>query len=205
MSSELEKQSIGGFLQQLADRTPTPGGGAVAATSLATAAAMAHMAVSYSHGRATLQSFDALHKEAMDILSTLPSKAMQLADQDATAYGQLNQLWKLKEDDPVRLEGWDQAVKGAIDAPLEVMRQAMEMLELVSRLVEATTPMLISDLAVAAITAESAARSAHWNVLINLPSVRDAAHGESLESNASEMLERCSTLTRSIEQGCRSD
>lgn len=203
MSSDPGKQSIGDFLQQLSDRTPTPGGGAVAAYSLATAAAMAHMAVSYSHGRESLKSFDALHKEAMTSLSTLPSKALQMARQDAEAYGRLNALWKLKEDDPIRLEGWDQAVDGAIDAPLEVLQQAHGLLELLSRLVEAITPMLLSDLAVAAITAESAARSAHWNVSINLPSVRDSAHAHTIESDAARLLAGCSRLTQCVEQGCR--
>tara|TARA_B100001121_G_C18182677_1_gene386404 strand:- start:126 stop:512 length:387 start_codon:yes stop_codon:yes gene_type:complete len=128
-----------------------------------------------------------------------------MAQQDADAYGRLNELWKLKEDDPIRAEGWDQAVDGAIDAPLDVMRQAHEMLELLSRLVEATTPMLLSDLAVAAITAESAARSAHWNVSINLPSVRDAADAQRIKADAEGILEDCSRLTRLVEQGCLAD
>ncbi len=117
VSSDPGKQPLGDFLQQLADRTPTPGGGAVAAYSLATAAAMAHMAVSYSHGRTSLKPFESLHKEAMGYLSTLPSKALQMGQQDAEAYARLNDLWKLKEDDPIRLKGWDQAVHGAIEAP----------------------------------------------------------------------------------------
>ncbi len=203
MSRELGKHSIEDFLQQLADRTPTPGGGAVAATSLATAAAMAHMAVSYSHGRASLKAFDALHKEAMEKLSVLPSTSLQMAHQDAVAYGKLNDLWKLEEDDPIRQRDWKQAVQAAIDAPLDVMRHAREMLELLSRLVQATTPMLLSDLAVAAITAESAARSAHWNVLINLPSMADSEHAQNIRLDALDILDGCSALTRSIEQGCR--
>ncbi len=203
MSPDLQSQTIGDFLKELSERTPTPGGGAVAATSLALAASMAHMAVNYSQGRKSLQSFDPLHTEAMALLATLPSEALQMAREDAQAYGRLNDLWKLQEDDPVRIEGWDQAVDGAINAPVKVMRQAHATLELLSRLVEATTPMLLSDLAVAAITAESAARSAHWNVLINLPSVRDATHAESVKCDAEALLEACSRLTRLIEQGCR--
>ena len=203
MSPGLEEQTLGEFLRALADRTPTPGGGAVAATSLALAGAMAHMAVVYSQGRNSLSSFESLHREAVHVLSDLPSEALDMAQQDADAYANLNDLWKRESDDPIRIDGWDEAVDGAIDAPMKVMQKAYVTLELLSRLVDATTPMLRSDLAVSAIMTESAARSAHCNVLINLPNLTDQNRAEVIKRAAAASLENCRRLTRTIEHDCQ--
>ena len=205
MSLDLREVTLSGFLAALADRTPTPGGGAVAAASLAIAGAIGHMAVAYSRGRSSLASFESLHEEALAALASLSPRALDLAEQDAAAYARLNKLLKLPEDDPKRAADWDEAVEAAISAPMAVMREADAVLELLERLVEATTPMLRSDLAVAAITAEAAARSANWNVRINLPSVSDVARSDSHRSDAEDILARCTNAAANIESECSGD
>ena len=52
--SQWENQSLRAFLDSLADTTPVPGGGAVAGVALATAAAVAGMALGYSRHKASL-------------------------------------------------------------------------------------------------------------------------------------------------------
>lgn len=205
MSLDLGEKTVAGFLADLADRTPTPGGGAVAAASLALAGAIGHMAVAYSRGRSSLASFDALHEEALATLSTLQARALDLAEQDATAYARLNALWKLPEDDPARTAGWDEAVEDAIAAPLAVMRESGSVLELLQTLVEATTPMLRSDLAVSAITAESAARAAAVNVNINLPSVSDPGRAEKYREEAGSHLATCCATAAEVVSACARD
>lgn len=205
MSLDLREVTLSGFLAALADRTPTPGGGAVAAASLAIAGAIGHMAVTYSRGRSSLASFESLHEEALAALASLSPRALDLAEQDAAAYARLNKLLKRPEDDPKRAADWDEAVEAAISAPMAVMREADAVLELLERLVEATTPMLRSDLAVAAITAEAAARSANWNVRINLPSVSDVARSDSHRSDAEDILARCTNAAANIESECSGD
>lgn len=205
MSLDLGSLTLEGFLSDLADRTPTPGGGAVAAASLALAGAIGHMAVAYSQGRSSLSAFDALHKEALATLATLQSRALDLAAKDATAYAKLNALWKLPEDDPARIKGWDEAVEEAIEAPLAVMQESSATMELLQRLVEATTPMLRSDLAVSAISAESAARAAALNVNINLASVSDPSRAEKYREEAASLLARCCATAADVESSCKQD
>ena len=84
MSLDLKEVTLAGFLTCLADRTPTPGGGAVAAVSLAIAGAIGHMAIAYSKGRSSLAEYDSLHDEAMSSLSSLATSALDLAEQDFT-------------------------------------------------------------------------------------------------------------------------
>ena len=202
MSLDLKEVTLAGFLACLADRTPTPGGGAVAAASLAIAGAIGHMAIAYSKGRSSLAEYDSLHDEAMSSLSSLATSALDLAEQDAQAYAQLNDLFKRSKDDPIRIKGWDDAVDAAIAAPLTVMQEADELLQLLERLIVATNPMLHSDLAVAAISAEAAARSANCNVRINLPSVSDVTNAEACRGKADEILDRCRAAASRIECEC---
>lgn len=202
MTLDLKTVTLTGFLEQLAERTPTPGGGAAAAASLAIAGAIAHMAIIYSKGRAALSDHDSLHDEALSSLSQVTNRALDLAEADAVAYGGLNDLFKRAEDDPVRVQGWDAAVHAAIEAPLQVMQESDALLQLLERLIEATSPMLRSDLAVAAITAEAAARSANCNVRINLPSVSDADRAGELGDLADGILERCRSAAGRVESTC---
>ncbi|MEE2908495.1 MAG: cyclodeaminase/cyclohydrolase family protein [Planctomycetota bacterium] len=202
MSLDLHEVTLSGFLTALAERTPTPGGGAVAAASLALAGAIGHMAIAYSRGRSSLAAFESVHEDAMTALSDLAARALDLAEQDAAAYARLNDLFKKPEDDPERSAQWDDAVEAAIAAPMAVMQEADTLLQRLQGLVEATTPMLRSDLAVAAITAESAARSANCNVRINLPSVSDVARADTHRSKADELLTRCKATASNIETEC---
>ena len=205
MNMDLGEMTFSSFLAALAERTPTPGGGAVAAASLALSGAIGHMAIAYSRGKDSLASFDSLHEEALAALSNLQTLALDLAEQDATAYAQLNALWKLPENDPARSTGWDEAVEAAIAAPLAVMRESGSIVELLGRLVEATSPMLRSDLAVSAIMAEAAARAASLNVHINLPAVSDAARAEKYREEAASLLASCRARAAEVESACGCD
>ena len=195
-------QPLRTFLADLADVTPTPGGGAVAGISLATAGAIGHMAIAFSARRSALREFAALHEESLEALDRVQERGLELATADARAFAQLNGLWKLAEDDPEREAGWDDAVAAAIAAPAAILSEAVDLTTRLTGLVPATSPMLRSDLAVAAITAESAARSAAWNVRINLPLVRSVEDAARERGRLEEHLHRCTALTREVEDAC---
>ena len=204
MSFNLREASVTDYLSALSERTPTPGGGAVAGTSLATAAAIAHMAIVFSKGRESLAAFDAQHDEALIALKNMQARGLELAEADARAYAQLNTLWKLPKDDPSRTTNWDDAVEAAIAAPAQVMETGVELLALLERLIQATSPMLRSDLAVAAITAEAAIRSAAWNVRINLPSVGNPDLATEHRSRMESRLDSGQRTAAAVEAGCQS-
>ena len=118
--------TVHAFADQLAARTPVPGGGAVAAVTAAHAAALGAMAVEFTLGKPKFAAHEAANAAALARLVELRTQALALADRDAAAYAQLNALWKLPKDAPERAAGWDTAVAEAIEAPQAILDAACE-------------------------------------------------------------------------------
>lgn len=195
-------QSVREFLEAVAGKQPTPGGGAVASVVAALAAALSRMVVNYSAGKRSLAAHDALHQEALLALEELGNRALRLAEDDASAYGRLNSLWKLDKTDPKRIAEFPAAVEQAIAAPHAILHACMETLRLLERLCGKTNAMLASDLAIAAVLADAGARSAAWNVKINLPLLDDDDVREMFRSTIAQTLNDARTLAERIEQAC---
>ncbi len=198
----IASQTITEFLDALNAKVPTPGGGAAAAITGATAAATAGMVVSYSINKKSLAQHQAFNTDAQNTLSEQCSKFLTLGDDDAAGYGVLNALWKLDKDHPDRIAGWEAAVAGAIEPPKAMLALSIEMLELCEELISTTNTQLKSDLGVAAVLGQAAARSAGWNVKINIPLLpsddQDCAHKE-----VDTQLGDAQRLCDAIEASCR--
>lgn len=194
----LSDLTVDALLDSIEAKTPVPGGGAVAALTMALGAALARMVVSYSQGRKTLAEHADLHAEAVTTLGRLRAAALDGAAEDARAYAKLNELWKLDADDEQRRRELPDAVRGAIAAPRDVMDACVRLLELLARLDGATNRMLRSDLVIAAILAEAAARSAACNVRVNLPLLEDHDESETLEREVAEVLDRAAGLALGV-------
>lgn len=196
----IEDQSVRAFLDAVAARQPTPGGGAVASIVAALAAALGGMVVNYSRGKKSLVEHAALLAEADKSLSELGQRAIRLAEDDASAYARVNSLMRLDSNDPARLSQFAEAVEQAVKAPHSVLHAAMETLRLLARLAGATNPMLGSDLAMAAILAEAAAKSAAWNVRVNLPLLGDPSVRQAFETTLARSLADAAQIAQSIQE-----
>lgn len=203
MLMDVREQSIGRFLDALGAKVPTPGGGAAASVAAGLGAAVAQMVLSYSQGKKNLAEHDQLHEQAITQLKQATDRALDLAAADAEVYGRLNALWRLERDDPVRKEQWEGAVAAATDVPRQLLAVCVEVLELMQQLVGRTNRMLDSDLAIAGVLADAAARASAWNVRINLPLFDDTSAAAAIEAEVVQMLSRCDQLREQIERGCR--
>lgn len=199
---KLEDLTIQEFMTALGAKTPTPGGGATASITAALAAALARMVVNYSVGKKSLADHEAVNQQALTTLAEQCQRALHLAEADAKAYGALNELWRLDKDDPRRVEAFPAAVKNAIEPPSGVLTLALEMLQLMQTLTGTTNRLLKSDLAMAAVLAEAAARSAAWNVRINLPLLDDEKAREQWRVTLEDSIEQAKSLADSIERAC---
>jgi methenyltetrahydrofolate cyclohydrolase len=135
------------FLDEVAARTPAPGGGAVAAMTAASAAALVSMAARFSKEESVAETGDELR-----------ARLVQLADDDAAAYTAV-----LAAKGDARRE----ALRVATEVPQDIATAAAEVATLAHDLVENGNPRLVGDAKVAELLAEAAARSAKVLVEIN--------------------------------------
>jgi len=161
LTSSLD-QPVGQFLDQVAARSPAPGGGGAAALTGALAAGLAAMAARFSAGQLP---------DAPDLAARadqLRYRAAELVDEDAHAYGAVLDAFALPRD----AAGRDQQVRAALDraaaVPEEMTQLGAQVAELAARLAVAGNPNLRGDSMTAALLAEASARSAAALVDINV-------------------------------------
>ncbi len=197
---ELAPRTIDAFLRDLAAKTPAPGGGAVAGLLGAIAGATAGMVLSYSLGRRALAEHEPALRAHAEAITRLRSVCLDLASEDAEAYERLNALQKLPEGDPARA-GLASAALAAARVPLASLATACDLLRHLCDLTGITNRHLRSDLAVAAIAAEAAARASAWNVRINLPAL-SPEDAEAMRHEADELLRTARALAEQTERAC---
>jgi formiminotetrahydrofolate cyclodeaminase len=159
-------QPVRGFLDQLAARTPTPGGGGAAAVTGALAAGLVAMAARFS---ATLPGAGDLADQADELRVRVAS----LADLDARAYAAvLAALRGPGEADPRREAEREaqrrKALLGAALVPLEIAEIGARVAAMAVQVAEAGNQNLRGDAVTGAVLAAASARSAACLVDINV-------------------------------------
>jgi len=144
------------FLDAVAGRTSTPGGGSVAAVTAALAAALTAMAARYSDLPA-------------DEADALRIRAAGLADADADAYAAYRAALAVPDGDECRPAALERSRDAAAAVPAEVAECAARVAELARELVRAGNPNLRSDAAAAVALAAASATTAAALVAVNEP------------------------------------
>jgi formiminotetrahydrofolate cyclodeaminase len=191
------------LLDDLAAKTPTPGGGAVASITGALAGALAGMVVSYSVNKKSLAKHKPDLERAAEALARARALLLELAAEDEAAYTDLNALWKLDESDPRRSSAMPAAVERAIQAPRAVLAACLNLLRLLEELAPITNRSLRSDLAIAAILAEAGARAAQCNVAVNSPMLEKPDQRQRIESETAREVADARERTARVEAACR--
>lgn len=191
MTSFLD-QPVRSFLDQVAARTPAPGGGVAAAVTGAMAAGLVAMAARFSATRLPGAG------ELADQADKLRRRLDQLADMDARAYAAVLDAGRQPGDDGQRRERMREALLGAAHVPLEIAGIGVEVAVMAARLAEAGNPNLRGDAVTGAVLAAASARSAACLVDINVrlgglePELsRRAAQAVADASAAADQVSRC--------------
>jgi methenyltetrahydrofolate cyclohydrolase len=156
VTSFLDQQARG-FLDQLAARTPTPGGGGAAAVTGAMAAGLVAMAARFSATQLPGAS------DLADQADELRRRAADLADLDARAYQAVLDARRRPGDDARR-----EALLGAALVPLEISEIGGRVARMALQVAEAGNPNLRGDAVTGALLAAASARSAACLVNINV-------------------------------------
>jgi formiminotetrahydrofolate cyclodeaminase len=198
----LSEMTFGTLLDAVAAKSPTPGGGAVASAVGALAAALAGMVVSYSVGKKSLAMHEPLLKEAQAELTRARAILLRLADEDAAAYGLVNELQRLPESDARRREQLPAALEASVQPPLATIATSVTLLRLFERLATTTNRQLRSDLAIAAVLAEATARASWWNVAVNAGFLPDSARAKAVLEESDRSIRDARAIAARVEGAC---
>jgi glutamate formiminotransferase/formiminotetrahydrofolate cyclodeaminase len=199
-----EKEGLEGFIDQVASSSPAPGGGSVAAACGALAGALSSMVCRLTIGR---KRFKDVSEELKDVLNKAESIKKQMEEfivKDAESFDGVMAAMKLPkytdEEQGKRNLAIQEATKGAIAVPLQVMEKGLESLKLSRIVVEKGNPNMVSDVGVSALAARTAVDGAYYNVRINLLSIEDQDFAASTRQKADAIKQDASALAREIER-----
>jgi formiminotetrahydrofolate cyclodeaminase len=124
---KIKDQKVSEFLDNLAAKSPTPGGGAVAALTGAMAASLTEMACNLTIGKKDYPDVQEEMIRVAERASELSEELLNLADRDSEAFEKVMEAYKSKDK---------AKIKGALLTAIEVPEKTVELSENVRELAE---------------------------------------------------------------------
>jgi glutamate formiminotransferase/formiminotetrahydrofolate cyclodeaminase len=166
------------FFEQVAEGTPTPGGGAVAAHAAASAAALVGMVARLTIGKKKYADIESRMREIAGIADNLRRELQEATWRDSAAFDMVMEALRLpkssEEERAARETALVDAIREAAAVPLEVAEKSVNLVAMAAELVTSGNKNAITDAATAGEMANAALRSACLNVLINADSGPEA-------------------------------
>ncbi|HEX4002200.1 MAG TPA: glutamate formimidoyltransferase [Candidatus Acidoferrales bacterium] len=182
------------FLDAVAQPSPTPGGGSVAALAGALGASLGQMVAGLSRKKKSLAAHAASFEAAIPQFQAAARELTEAIDRDASSYESVLVAHRLPRETVEEQQQRDRAIQrafeAAVEAPLQIARRAVEVFEKLGQLEAMSAPSMVSDVRVGRMMAATAVRGALENVRINLESVTDAAFAAKARSEAGILAAR---------------
>ncbi|MCK4224400.1 MAG: glutamate formimidoyltransferase [candidate division Zixibacteria bacterium] len=199
-----EKEGLKGFIDQVASSSPAPGGGSVSAACGALAGALSSMVCRLTIGKKKFKEVTDELKEVLEKAEEIKKQMEEFIVKDAESFDQVMDAMKLPkytdEEKEKRNLAIQEATKGAISVPLQVMERGLLALKLSQIVVEKGNPNMVSDAGVSALTAKTALEGAYLNVRINLNSIDDQNFVTSTREKADALKREALLLAQEIER-----
>jgi glutamate formiminotransferase/formiminotetrahydrofolate cyclodeaminase len=200
----LVSMNLNQFSEEVLSESPAPGGGSVAAYIAACGAALAGMV-------ANLSSHKRGWDERWEYFSQWAEKGEQIrkqliaaVDADTEAFNKVMEAYGLPkgsdEEKAARSAAIQEAQKGAVEVPLEVMKTASSGFPLALAMVEEGNPNSVTDAGVGAAALYAGVYGAYLNVLINLKDLKDRGLAEQYRLCADEIMKDASKAEELIRE-----
>ena len=194
--------TLGGFVDRLASAEPVPGGGSASAVAASLGASLVAMVAALSEGRPKYAAHAATHARIGGEGHTLATQFLEIADEDSAAYGVFATAMKLPRDTDEERAARGMAIRAAAvvaaDVPMSCVRACRSLVAAAEGLAGRSNANASSDLVVASLLGEAAARGAAANVRINMPSIGDETLSARLEAELVALLDDISTLADTV-------
>lgn len=182
------------FVEVLASREPTPGGGGASALVGAVGAALGNMVGSLTLGKKKYAEVQADIAALKAQATLLQQELLALAEKDAEVFLPLSRAYGLPRDTPEqqaeKARVMETALKEACAVPLEIMEKCCAAIRLHDAFEEKGAAIAISDVGVGVACCRAALQGASLNVFINTKAMADRPHAEAANQKARAMLEK---------------
>jgi formiminotetrahydrofolate cyclodeaminase len=193
MSMPLSDKPLRDVLAAFRSSEPTPGGGSAAALAGALGAALLAMVAGLPRARAASDDERTRLEAAGRRTAQISEELGALVERDSAAYEAVMASYKLPKgtDDEKKLRSAriQEALAGAIDTPLDVMRRCAAALSQASLVASLGNPNASSDVQVALELLAAGLRGAKLNVEINLGSLSDERRSAEIRAEALQLLQ----------------
>jgi formiminotetrahydrofolate cyclodeaminase len=190
------------FVSLVAEASPFPGGGSVAALAGSLAAALGEMMAGLTEGRPKHSSVDSQVREVHKKLTDARSELNDLVRLDTAAFRSLIDAIRLpkilEEERAARAEAIESATKRATETPLQTARIAFQVLESLRILIEIGNQNAKSDVAVGAQLARAALKGGQYNVLCNIPGMKDRTFAEQSRTEVATLALKAEEILQQI-------
>tara|TARA_X000000368_G_scaffold80476_1_gene60325 strand:- start:152 stop:772 length:621 start_codon:yes stop_codon:yes gene_type:complete len=160
------------ILEQIASKSPTPGGGTVAALTLAHAHSLAVMVSRLTIGKEKWQEGHEISNLIINSSIETLEKSISLAGDDSLAFDKVMESYRMPRSNDVEIESRKLAILestiGAAQTPSEIAEEGLKLLSLLPDLARFGNLNAITDLAASSELAYTAVYIATLNVKINV-------------------------------------
>ena len=190
--------TIDRFLDAMASKDPTPGGGAAAAVAGATGAALIAMVGRLTLGKPGFEDIQERMQALVQRADEARTEFLSLGDRDAHAFEAVMQAFRMPKESDVenaaRIDAIQRGLELAASVPLEIARRAVDLMELAEDATAMGNPNAASDGMTAAGMLLAAVIGARANVEINASSLKDEGRRSALLDEVVAIRERAETL-----------
>jgi len=191
--------SIELFLDDLANRKPTRGGGSAAAVMGAMGAALGSMVCNLTIGRTQYRDFEEKLKSVLTKAEELRRDLIKMIEEDVQAFDSVMRAYHMprstKDETVTRAQVIQTALKAATLVPMRCCRACREVIILGRVVGDKGNHSVVSDAGVAAVAAYAALRSAALNVFTNAKVITDRIFVEEQLVELEQLLSEAATAT----------
>jgi formiminotetrahydrofolate cyclodeaminase len=184
--------SVREFIDAVASKQPTPGGGSVAGVAGGLAVALARMTIEFTRGKKKFAEHEPLYERVMRRLERAGEMFRSLTSDDAEAFTMIQAASKGQADMQL-------AVAMGTNVPREMSKLALSVLEDLLTLADKCNPYLRSDLTGAAALAAATVRLGDYCVAINVPQLEDAETAREIRTASQADVRAANQLLETIE------
>lgn len=202
--SEIKDKSVQTFIDELASKAPTPGGGSAAAVMGAQAAALVSMVCNLTIGKPKYAEVELEMKDLLAKSEALREVLVGMIKADVDVFDRLMATYGLPKDSDdekaARSEAIQSVLKEATVVPLECARACAETIVLSRIAAEKGNVGVISDAGVAVMAGYGALKSAALNVYINAAGLKDRVFADAKLAELEAILDGADAAAEEVYQ-----